>query len=149
MTIKGVHRLVATEQESNVGNEKYAREKQSQAIDKQKELVDRDYLKAMEQAKHDQDARETKSDWTCGFAIFLGPLIGTAIGNAIGDGAADDDVKASHAAKKEVGELDLKTSRADDAMDDAKKALDETRDSGKQLGKIRREISDNDWTGIS
>lgn len=148
MTIRAIQSLQAVQGEANVENQNTARDKMQAAEANQKAISDEQYKDQIAQMVNEKSAADTKSDATCWFAIFLGPLIGTAIGNAVGGAAASGDEKDAAEFKKQVGLDDLASQRADDDFSKAKKAYQEASKDGQDLAKFTRELRDDKWTGL-
>lgn len=148
MTIKAIQSLQAVQQEHNVESQTTARDKMQSAEAQQKAISDEQYKDQIAEMVNQKQAADTKSEATCWFAIFLGPLIGTAIGNAVGGGLAKGDEEDAAEFKKQVGLDDLASQKADDEFSKARKNFQDASKDGQDLAKFTRELRDDKWTGL-
>jgi len=148
MSINNIRRLHQTQSAANIDKEKEAKGDVQDALKRNLEHVDSAYSKNLAEIAKNKEAREEKSDWTCAFAIILGPFVGTAIGSAIGGAANDSEEEAARELKKEAGSDDLKAQKAMDDFGDARLALEDTKSQGQQIDKFGSELRDAAWTGI-
>jgi hypothetical protein len=149
MSVKGIQMLESVKAQGNADSQAAAQKDVERKIKEHETYVDKSFNDSMKEIADDKSGRDKQSGWTCMFAIFLGPLIGTAIGNAIGGAAAEGDKKSSDEAHKQAGLADLQEQHAMDEFQKSTSKLQDTKQDADDIAKFRRELNDQGWTGIT